>query len=436
MYKSKTYVGDEKMKKTLLALSIPYLLSAHSIPELFNALKSHAQTKSDEMVVKKAEIAASQATSQLYPTINLFGTYDNYSSPSNMKPIPPNVIKPMLAPGSTIAQPYSYNIYKGGAKFTMPIFVKSIYTMADKAKAMQKSARAKKRINLLKNEALIVGSNANLQYLHALKKSLDLKEKSLLETEKTVKIKVENGRVPESALYKIDDALNQISIAKNNIDLQKQKLISSIEAITGVKLDTPVEMQEIQGVKEGTFGSLKPLEEKLKASRLEIDAQKEKLYPTVVAHGSYVYSSATAYNNNKDVNEEYGDIGVVVNIPLLAMSQYESIAKSKIEMQSDEVALQKLRDELQAKADMLTASLPLLDNSIKLAKKSIDNKEKLLKIAKVNYNSGRLSTEEYLRYEDDVVSAKAKLYEAKAQKWQTQMELAVIYANNIEEMVR
>ncbi|HFB53805.1 MAG TPA: hypothetical protein ENJ67_03655, partial [Sulfurimonas autotrophica] len=68
--------------------------------------------------------------------------------------------------------------------------------------------------------------------------------------------------------------------------------------------------------------------------------------------------------------------------------------------------------------------------------KSIQNKEKLLKIAKVNYNSGRLSTEEYLRYEDDVVSAKAKLYEAKAQKWQTQMELAVIYANNIEEMVR
>jgi len=423
------------MKKILLALSLPYLLSAHTIPELFDALKSHSQTKSDEMTVKKAEIAASQATSQLYPTIDLFGTYDNYSSPTNMKPIAPNVLKPMLVT-QTIPQPYSYNIYKGGAKFTMPIFVMSIYTMTDKAKAMQRSAKAKKHINLLKNEALIVGSNANLQYLRELKRSLDLKEKSLLETEKTVKIKVENGRAPESALYKIEDTLNQISIAKNNIDLQKQKLLSSIEAITGVKLDAPVEMQAMSNVKEGALGSLKPLEEKLKASRLEIDAQKEKLYPTVVAHGSYVYSSATAYNNNKDVNEEYGDVGVVVNIPLLAMNQYEEIAKSKIEMQSEEVELQKLRDELQSKADMLKTSLPLLDNSIKLAKRSIDNKEKLLKIAKVNYNSGRLSTEEYLRYEDDVVSAKAKLYEAKAQKWQTQMELAVIYANNIEEMVR
>jgi len=423
------------MKKTLLALSMPYLLSAHSIPELFDALKSHAQTKSDEMVVKKAEVAASQATSQLYPTIDLFGAYDNYSSPTNMKPIAPNVLKPMLV-DQTIPQPYSYNIYKGGAKFTMPIFVMSIYTMADKAKAMQKSAQAKKRINLLQNEALIVGSNANLQYLRELKRSLDLKEKSLLETEKTVKIKVDNGRAPESALYKIEDALNQVSIAKNNIDLQKQKLTSTIEAITGIKLESPVVMESIGDVQEGALGSLKPLEEKLKASRLDVDAQKEKLYPSVVAHGSYAFSSATAYNDNKDVNEEYGDVGVVINIPLLAMSQYEAVAKSKIEMQSDEVELQKLRDELSAKAEMLKNSLPLLDNSIKLSQKSIQNKEKLLKIAKVNYNSGRLSTEEYLRYEDDVVSAKAKLYEAKAQKWQTQMELAVIYANNIEEMVR
>lgn len=423
------------MRKILLALSVPYLLSAHTIPELFDALKSHAQTKSDEMVVKKAEVAASQATSQLYPTIDLFGTYDNYSTPTGMLPIPPDTLLAMVQ-DPTVAQPFSYNIYKAGAKFTMPIFVKSIYTMADKAKAMQKSAQAKKRINLLQNEALIVGSNANLQYLRELKRSLDLKEKSLLETEKTVKIKVENGRAPESALYKIEDALNQVSIAKNNIDLQKQKLVSSIEAITGIKLESPVEMQEVKGVQEGALGSLKPLEEKLKASRLEANAEKEKLYPSVVAHGSYAYSSGTAYNNNKDINEKYGDIGVVVNIPLLAMSQYDAVKKSKLQLKSDEIELQKLRDELSAKADMLKSSLPLLDNSIKLSQKSIQNKEKLLKIAKVNYNSGRLSTEEYLRYEDDVVSAKAKLYEAKAQKWQTQMELAVIYANNIEEMVR
>jgi len=118
------------------------------------------------------------------------------------------------------------------------------------------------------------------------------------------------------------------------------------------------------------------------------------------------------------------------------MNQYDTVTKSKLELQADEIELEKLRDELAAKADMLESSLPLLDNSIKLSQQSILNKQKLLEIAKVNYKSTRLSTEEYLRYEDDVIDAKAKLYQAKAQKWQTLMELAVIYANNIEEMLK
>ncbi len=424
------------MKKILLALSVPYLLSAHTMSELFEALKNHSQTKFDELVVQKAVVSSSQASSQLYPKVDLFATYDNYSSPTNMKPIAPNSIQPMLAPGSTIAQPYSNNIYKGGVKFTMPLFVKSIYTTIDKAKAMQKSAEARTKINLLKNEAIIVGSNANLIYLEALRRSLDLKEQSLLQTQNTLKIKVDNGRTPAAALYKIEDSLNQISITKNNLDLQKQKLISSIEALTGIKLASAVAMQELHNVTKGRLEALKPLQENLKASQLEVAAQKEKLYPTIVAHGSYVYSSAQAYNNGKDVHEEYGNIGVVLTIPLLAMNQYDALDKAKVEMFSDKVELDKLRDELSAKADMLHNSLPLLDNSIKLSQKSIQNKEKLLEIAKVNYNSGRLSTEEYLRYEDDIVNAKAKLYQTQAQKWQTLMELAVIYANNIEEMIK
>ena len=422
------------MKKILLAFSIPYLLSAQTIPELFDALKHHSQTKVDEMAVKRAQVGASQVTSQLYPSVNLVASYDNYSTPTGMVPVPPDKLVGLVQNNQT--QPFSYNIYKAGANFTMPIFVKSIYSMVDKAEALQKSARANKKINLIKNEALIVGSNANLLYLNALKKSLDLKEKSLQETLKTVKIKVNNGRLAESALYKIEDSLNQVSIAKNSIDLESKKLISSIEAVSGVRLTSPIEMKQTQPIEKNDFASLRPMQEKIKASEFGVKAEKEKLYPSVVAHGSYMFSTATSYNNSKNINEAYGDVGVVVNIPLLAVSQYDSLKKSKIELDANRIALQKLQDELQAKADMLNASLPLLDNSIKLTYKSIENKQKLLRIAKVNYKNGRLSTEEYLRYEDEVVSAKAKYYQAKAQKWQTLMELAVIYADNIEEIVQ
>ncbi len=424
------------LKKSLFVLSVPFLLSATTLPELFTALKNHSQTKSDEMLVRKGELAQEMANAKLYPSINLFAKYDYYTTASGMLPVPPDDLFVMIK-DPTIAQPFSQNITREGINFTMPLFVKSIFSMSDKAQKMQKSAQAKKHINLLKNEALIVGANANFSYLVALEKSLNTKELSLKETEKTIKIKVDNGRAPASALYKIEDGLNQISISKNNIALQKEKLLSSIRSITGITLESPIPMQEAVALQiSNEIESLKPLKLKIEANELDIRAQKEKLYPSVVAYGNYSFSQADAYNNGKSLSEEYGNVGVMLNIPLLAMDRYQDIKKAKLETQSDSVELQKFQDELSSKAKMLQNSLPLLANSITLSKKSIENKNKLLKIAKVNYTSGRLATEEYLRYEDDLVAAKAKLYKTEAQRWQTLMQLAVIYANNIEEMIQ
>ena len=425
-----------KKKSLLFALGVPLLLQAHTMPELFNALKSHSQTKADEMVVKKAGIYKDLADSKLYPKINLFAKYDHYTSPNGMIPVAPNELFPMIQDQS-IGQPFSQNITREGVAFSMPLFMKSIFSVADKAEAMQKSAKAKKRINLLTNEALIVGANANFIYLEALQKSLHTKEKSLLETEKMLKIKVDNGRAPASALYKINDGLNQISIAKNNIDLQKKKLVSTVYSLTGIQLDKPVAMSvNDAGSESKELGALEPLRAKIAADRLNIKVEKEKLYPALFAQGSYALSQASAYNNDKNVNETFGDIGVVLNIPLLEMDNYNEISLAKVQMRASEAELEKMSDELGAKAKMLEESLPLLNNSVKLYKQSIEDKKQLLKIAKVNYKNGRLSTEEYLRYEDGVVSAEAKLYKAKAQLIQTKMQLAVIYANNIEEMVK
>ena len=423
------------MKKLIVALTLPWLLEAQSIPTLFDALKSNAHVKVDTIVIKKSEVHKDMVNASLYPKIDVFASYDYYNEATGMLPVAPNDLLAMVQDQS-VAQPFSENIYRAGAKFSMPLFVKSIYTTAKKAEAMQKSAEAKKEINILKNEALIVGANANFLYLVSLKQALDGKEKSLLETQKTLEIKVKNGRSPASVLYKINDSLNEIAIAKNNINLQEQKLISTIGSLTGITLEEPVNMQQTADFSKGTFASLKPLEEKLQADSISIKAEKEKLYPALFAHGSYVYSTADAYNNGKSVNETYANVGLVVNIPLLEMHQYDAISLAKLELQSSQTELQKLRDELTAQAKMLENSLHLLENSHKLYTKSVENKNKLLAIAKVNYESGRLSTEEYLRYEDAVVVEKANLYKTEATKWQTLMQLAVIYANNIEEMVK
>lgn len=424
------------MKKALLSLIVPFVLNAQTMGGLFDALKSHSQTKSDEMLVKMTQIYEDQAYAKLYPEVNLFAKYDNYSLPTGMIPLAPNNMLALVQNPTHPAQPFSYNIYAAGVSATMPIFVKSIFTTADKAKAMQQSVKAKKRINLIKNEALIVGANANLIYLNALSKALDGKKRSLQETKKTVEIKVENGRAAASALYMINDRLNQIEIANNNIDIQKKTVISTIETLTGITLDDAVVMQKTGDITKNALESLKPVREKIKADRLDLKAQKEKLYPSLYAHGSYVKSYGESYNSYDSIDEEYGDVGVVLNIPIFAMSQYDNISLAQLEVNSSETELQKLSDELTSKAKMFWESLPLLENSKKLYTKSIEEKKKLLEIAKLNYTNARLSTEEYLRYEDDVVQEEANLYKTQATSWQTLMQLAVIYANNIEEIVK
>ena len=423
------------MHKTVVALSLAASLYATTFGELFDALRHHPVTKADILAVQEAKAGEKTVVSKFYPQVDLFAKYDHYTTPTGLLPVPPNELFPMIKDASK-PQPFSQNIMREGIGFRMPIFIKTIFTLSDKAALMQQSAAAKKRLDLIKNEALIVGANADLLYLTQLEKSLQTKKRSLEETKKTITIKVDSGRSPKSALYKIEDALNQIDIAKNGIALQKEKLLSTIYSLTGITLQKPIDMKDSSPqIDTSNLGQLEPLRLKIKAKQKQSQASKEEFYPKIIAQGSYVFSQAKAYNNDKSLHETYGNIGIVLNIPL-SMTTMRNYQKTKIELQKEQAQLDKAKEALLSKAKALQNSLPLLEHSIELAKKSVASKEKLLSIAKVSYQTGRLSTEEYLRYEDEVVGAKAKLYKAKAQKWQNILQLAVIYGNNIEEMVK
>ena len=62
--------------------------------------------------------------------------------------------------------------------------------------------------------------------------------------------------------------------------------------------------------------------------------------------------------------------------------------------------------ELSSQALQLQSSLSLLDNSIQLYGNSVKEKEQLLDIAKVSYQSDQITMEDYLKYEDDVIPRK------------------------------
>jgi outer membrane protein TolC len=426
------------LKILLIILFIPLLLfgqEVKNIGTLFDSLKTHPLTRSDEITIEQADKGKSMAYSHLFPNIDLLGRYDYSSDAAGLLPLPLNEMF-AYSKNPALAQPFSQNIYRIGASISMPIFVKSIYSMVSKASIMYKSAEDKKYINLLRNEALIVSLNANLTYMDALGTALEQNKNSLLKTKEFVVIKVNNGRAPESSLLKINDGMNQIDVMKNDIALQKEEVFAAIKTLTGVSIKNSIPMKQAGTYTDGEIKSLDPLREKLEADKLDLRAEKEKLWPMLVVQGNYNRSFAKAYNNDKDIAENYYTVGLVLKIPLFAMDQYSQINKSAVDVKASENELDKMSLELSSQAEQLQNSLPLIESSIQLYSNSIKDKKELLAIAKVSYQSEQMTMEDYLKYEDDLVLEKSKLFKAQAQKWQTIVKLAVIYGNSIEEIVK
>ena len=442
MHKNNQYKkgGNKMYKLIILMLFTPLVLAAQdevkSISVLFDSLKVNPHIRGDELKMERALAGKRIATGELFPKIDAFGSYNYSSTPTGMVPVPPDDLIKMVQ-DRTVAQPFSENIFRAGATVSMPIFVKSVYTMASKAKKMYQSTEAKKNIDLLKNEAVIVSSNANLLYIDALNEALTKKKESLMKTKEFVQIKVNNGRLPESALLKINTGINEVDIMRNQIAQNKEKIISAVYSLTNVKLNKPLDMTQTGTYENGELKVLEPLQKKADAMKLGVRAQKEMLYPALVLHGMYTYNYAKSYNlPDQGVNEDYGAVGVTLKIPIFQKSQYSKIKLSKIEFEESENDLAKMRLEFTAQAEQLEKTLALLNNSTELYKKSVQDKEELLKIAKVAFESDRMSTEDYLKYEDDLLMERSKLYQTEAQRWQTLMKLAVIYGNSIEEMVK
>jgi len=427
------------IKRILIIIGfLPMLLKAQevgSIQVLFDSLKTHPQTLTGELNMEKALAGKKIATGMLYPTIDLFGAYNYATSPSGMLPIAPNELLAMVKDPS-VAQPFSENILRAGASISMPIFAKSIYTMAAKAKTMYKSAAQKSYIDLLKDEAMIVSLNANLKYMNGMIKALEKKKQSIEKTKEIIEIKVNNQRAPKSALLKINDALNQIDLAKSSIQLKKSEAVSLIQSLTGVYITADIAMQQTGTYTDSGLVALDPLRYKIEAERLNARAEKEKLWPMLVAQGNYNHSMADAYNNDMGVNKDFATINVVLKVPIFRKAQYSKIKMANLEVQTLQNDLAQKELELTAQAKQLQINLQILDNQVELYKQSVKDKEGLLKIAKVAFDNNRMPIEDYLKYEDDLLMEQSKFYKTEAQKWQTLMKLAVIYGNNIENLVK
>jgi outer membrane protein TolC len=410
-------------------------LNATTMTELFDALSNQPITKLDTVSFQKATLTKGKIDSLYYPKVDLFGNYTHYNSSTNLIPVDPITTAKLTKDND--AFPFAQSIEQIGLKVSMPLFIKELSTLSKKADALIESSKLKKRLNLYQNEALIVGYNASLEYLYNLLLALNQTKSSLYITLKDIKVSVNSGRTPAIALYKIEEKLNSLDISINNIELQKIQILSNIEDLTSIEIVKPLKMKQISKIDKRKLFALEPLNKNLDASRLDLQAIKEKKnYPKVSLNlmWSENYTSNTV--NNQYDKEGYGYYQVGMEMPLYNKSLDTDIEIGKIAVMKNRLKLEKSRHSLIVEAKKIEREITLLRVSEDLTLINIKKRDRLLKYAKVDLDIGRMTEEDYLQYEDDLLQAKAKYYEIGSKKWQNLAKLAVIYGNDLKGIIK
>ncbi len=422
---------------SLLLLGSVLNLQAVTIGELFDSIVKQPQTKIDAINEKMVELAKSKVHSVKYPVIDLFASYTHYNSPTNLIPLDPQEAGILIAKKEPL--PFATTIEKFGVKLSLPLYVKEIEFLSDRAEMLAKSAKLKKSLNFYKNEAVVLGANATLKYLDSLAEALDATKKSILKTKEDLLVAVKSGRMPGIAIDKIDEKINQLEISINNVKIKRNSLISKIETQTGIRLEKAVRVSLIrEELKKGEIFALKPLKASINASFKDLEAAKAKRYYPKVGLNllwSENYSSKDSYLG-QDVHRGYGYYQLGVSMPLYNKGGDVDIELKKIAVMKEKMKYKKTENELLIEAKSLENELRLLKESQRLSKSNIKKRFDLLKYAKVAFKEGRMSEEDYLRYEDALLSAKANYYKVESDKWQDIGKLAVIYGEDLRGVVK
>ncbi|GAB6074441.1 TolC family protein [Nautilia lithotrophica] len=420
------------MKKSLI-LAAAVFLNAQSIGTLLTKIEKIPDTKIDNLMIKEMKTNKKSVVSSLYPKITLNASAEHFSRPNSLVPLPPTQSTEIIKSGGSL--PFSKNIYRLGFSLSMPLFIKEIYENKKKMEHLLKATKYQAKINLLKRQSSLIIYISNLNYLYQLKQALIFQQKSVQTTYEGIKKGVEVGRIPEFKLLRLKDSLIMIENKISEINTKIADIQSKIYTLTNTEVSKPVNFTSYN-VKKSEFFAIKPLKEKLKSSYYDINAKKAANYPKVMLKIQGNRSFAKAYNTNEDIVEDLASAGIYISWDIFNKKNSSEIQKAKIEASKTSLEIQKTLKDLSAQINYINASLKEIRKQLLLTKESITLKEELLKGAKVAFKLNTMTVDEYLKYEDDLVKAKAELANLIALKNTLIAQKALIYGKNLKKVFK
>ncbi len=416
----------------LALLSIGYI-KATSISYLLKKIESTPDYKIDQLVIQQMRANKNSIKGSLFPKVTLFGSAQKYNTPVSLKPLLPTESGILIKTNSPL--PFSKEIYKIGFNISMPIFVKEIYDNKKKIEHLLRASRYQTKINLIKKQTLLVTYASNLNYLYALKYALNKQKKSIYTTYKAIKVGVDAGRIPAFKLLRLKDALKQIEIKITQVNREIINIKSLIYKLTQITPKGNIKIRS-KRVPKGTFYAIKPLKEKLIASKYEIEAKKDAFWPKVNLQISASRSFGTAYNNDKSIKANMATAGIYLNWDILNKKASGEIQKAKVERLKSALEIAKTKKDLQADINKINQTLKEINEAIKYTKESIKTQKELLVGATAAFKLSRMSVDEYLQYEDNLAKSRANLANLYALKNSYKAQKCLIYGINLKRIFK
>ena len=406
--------------------------SAATITDLLDAAAHQPNVEISELAVQEGNLRSAAASAALYPRVDLFGRVESYNSPTNLRPMPPTEVN--MAAGDAL--PFSRNIARYGLSFQAPLYIAKIYRLREKLKLLAQKSAIAHQINLVSREAAVISLNSDYHYLERLNQAVDARLKSLAKTRDDVALKVKNGRTSEGELMKIDNSIIALDEQTNDLADKMLNVQRDLKKFTNLNVSSPVAMDMATAPAGPGLIGVKLQKIELAAQIKEMERVHARRLPTVTLFGSLSGNDGEAYNTDSHIFRSYNSAGIGLTLPLFdkTLKTDENIARIQVKR-----AVKKLKDAeitLNAHEKNLKERLPIVEKSRRLAEKFVSNNTELLKIARVSYDSGRTTTEEYLRYEAQVLSAQADFARAVDAKWQILTQQAVLYGTDLRGVVK
>jgi outer membrane protein TolC len=417
----------------LMLICVAQLSAAElNITILLEAVGRQPGLQSSQLETQAASIQLEQARADLYPKLSAFAGYERYNSPTNLRPMPPTEVN--VAAGDSL--PFSKDIERYGLKVEMPLFIKGLYTLADKVKQLQQASTIGHKQNVVTRQAEVVSLDASLAYVTHLNAAIVARLDSLQKTHDDLQLAVNNGRIPESELLKLQNSINILQKQQNDLRIQRLSLVNQLKQLTGLLIDDFVPLTQQRPVVDGEFLREQQQRASVAVAEKEVQRAWDQHYPTVKLVGAITENYGTAYNTDESIDRSYNYFGINISLPLFDQSLSTSIDLAQNQLLREKKRLAQVQIDVAAEADTLRQQLPILERSQELALKSFENSKKILEIARVSFRNGRITTEEYLRNETEVLDTEAAVHQTNRDRWQVICRQAVVFGDDLTGVVR